>query len=113
MPDADHPNEPIPVFCVTHDGIVTFVSSTSLDVGGLSPERFHGRHIFDLVHPDDRHRVEPLLAPGWAGRFDEILRIQEADGTWSPRRVQGIRTISASQGASAAMTLRKPADHTG
>ena len=67
---------PPPVFCVLHEGIVTFVSSSSVDVSGLAPESFKGRAAIEIVHPADRPRVSPYLEPGWSGTFKEQVRVQ-------------------------------------
>jgi PAS domain-containing protein len=104
-PDAE-PEAPR-VHCILHDGVVTFVSAHSLEVSGLPPERFQGKRALDLVHPDDHEGIMPLFAPGWEGIIDARFRIQEADGAWTWRHAEGVRTIEADGHASTIVTLRK------
>ena len=103
---APGPDLPL-VFCVLHDARVSFVSSTAQEVSGISPERFHGQLAMDLVHPDDRPRIAPFFEAEWSGAFEESVRLQDADGGWTWRRVNGVRTIDAGGRPSAALTVKK------
>src|SRR3546814_17313904 len=52
------------LFRLRTDGVLLSVSDTWLSVTGLSPEGCIGRPLIDLVHADDRARVERLLGRG-------------------------------------------------
>lgn len=95
------------VYCVLHEGKVTLVSSSSLDVGGIAPEAFVGTPVTDIVHPDDLARLAKFLEPGWSGSFSEPLRLRDADGNWSWRMARGVRTIDADGRPSAVVRLKK------
>lgn len=99
--------DPRVVHCITHDGIITFVSSTVREVSGLAPERFHGHHVFDLVHEDDRESLLRFGQPGWEGIIDARFRVQAADGAWIWLRAEGVRTVDADGHTSSIMTLRQ------
>lgn len=95
------------VYCVLHDGRVTLVSSSSLDVSGIAPEAFVGTPVTDNVHPDDLARVAKFLEPGWAGSFSEPVRLRDADASWSWRMMRGVRTIDADGRPSAVLRFKK------
>jgi PAS domain S-box-containing protein len=101
--------EPPSVYCVLHEGVVTFVSSTSTAVGGFAPEHFHGLHVSAVIHPDDVAHVERFLEPGWTGEISAMVRVQESDGQWSWRAAEGVRTRDPQGKHSAAVVLRKVA----
>jgi PAS domain S-box-containing protein len=88
---VNHPT----VYCIVRDGVVSFVSSTSKDVGGFAPEHFQGQLALDLIHPDDRAQFEHLTSPTWEGVVSATFRVQDADGGWSWRRAEGVRTADA------------------
>ncbi len=96
-----------PVYFIVRDGVISFASSTSIDVSGIAPEQLQGRMALDLVHPDDRARMLAYLAPGWEGVIDDTVRVEDAKGVWHWRRVEGVRTIEADGHASAVLTLTK------
>src|SRR3546814_2986402 len=64
------------------DGVLLSVSDTWPSVTGLSPERCIGRPLIDLVHVDDRARVERLLErdAGAAPPAEIEIRIPEPSG---------------------------------
>src|SRR3546814_9275556 len=64
------------------DGVLLSVSDTWPSVTGLSPERCIGRPLIDLVHADDRARVERRLGrdAGAAPRAEIESRITEPPG---------------------------------
>jgi PAS domain S-box-containing protein len=95
------------VLFVLHDGVVSFVSSASVDVSGISPEELHGRNALDFVHPDDRERLLPYFAPGWQGVIDARVRVRQADGSWQWRHVEGVRTLDADGHGSAVFKLTR------
>jgi PAS domain S-box-containing protein len=96
-----------PVYCILHEGIVTFVSSACDRVSGHSFAHFHGRQALELVHPDDQRNVEPYFADGWEGVFRASFRLQDVDGAWTWRQADGVRTIDDNGHPSAICTLRK------
>lgn len=49
------------------DGTIVWVSPASVDVFGIAPEDLVGRCGFDLIHPEDLHRVVTAFAEGLAG----------------------------------------------
>ena len=95
------------VSCLVRNGRISFVSPTSVDVSGLPPERFHGRLVWDLVHPDDQSLISRFLAVGWTGEIDVAVRIQDHDQAWTWRLVRGAREIDPSGQPSATLTLQK------
>jgi PAS domain S-box-containing protein len=99
--------EPLRVHCILHDGVVTFVSALAEQVSGLTPERFQGRAWHDIVHPDDREPLLRFSEPGWEGLIDATFRMQDADGAWTWRRAEGVRTIDAEGRPSSIITLQK------
>jgi PAS domain-containing protein len=107
MPAPAPPDLDDVVHIILSNGVVTFVGSNTVQVSGLPPEHFHGRHVLDLVHPDDRLQVERLLTPGWTGRFSEHIRIQEVSGAWAWRVAEGVRTVDASGEPQSVLELRK------
>ncbi len=96
-----------PVYFILHDGVVSFASSSLFEVSGNSPATIQGRRALDLVHPDDREQLMRYFAPGWEGRLDARVRVQQADGRWEWRRAEGVRTIDADGHASAVVTLTR------
>lgn len=95
------------VYCVLHEGRITLVSSSCLDVSGIAPEAYTGASPTEFVHPDDQPRIAQLLEPGWSGSFSEAIRVRDADGGWSWRMARGVRTIDASGQHSAVVRLKK------
>jgi PAS domain S-box-containing protein len=95
------------VHCITHDGVITFVSSTVREASGLAPERFLGRPVLELVHTDDLEALQRFGAPGWEGIIDARFRVQAQDGEWIWLRAEGVRTVEADGHTSAIMTLRQ------
>lgn len=93
------------IHVVVHNGLITFVGADCTDLAGHPPDYFHGRHVHELVHPDDRVRLDRTFVPGWTGRFTEHFRVQEASGDWTWRRADGVRTMDAS-GPHTVMELR-------
>jgi PAS domain S-box-containing protein len=96
-----------PVYFILHNGVVSFVSSSLFDVSGNLPSSIQGRAALDLVHPDDREQLLQYFVPGWEGRLEVNVRVQQADGSWQWRRAEGVRTIDAEGHASAVVTLTK------
>jgi PAS domain S-box-containing protein len=108
MPDErDIAGESPSVHVILHDGIITFVSSTSAQVSGIPPERFHGKRAIDLVHEDDRDRLQRFTAPGWEGIIDVTFRVRDADGAWSWRHAEGVRTIERDGTGNTIISLRR------
>jgi PAS domain S-box-containing protein len=95
------------VSCVVRRGRITSVSDTSREVSGFPPERYLGRLVFDVIHPDDRPLIMRYFAVGWTGEIDVVVRLEDADGSWTWRRVRGSRTIDASGEPTASLTLQK------
>ncbi len=95
------------VYCILHEGIVTFVSSACDRVSGHSFQHFSGRQAFDLVHPEDKANIEAYFLEGWEGAFQTSFRLQDADGAWTWRRADGVRTIDPNGQPSAIAALRK------
>lgn len=93
--------------CMIENGRIAYASEATAEVSGFPPERFHGRRVAELVHPDDQVVLSPLAAEGWTGEFDFALRLQDSDGRWTWRRVWGIRKIDEMGQPFAVVTLRK------
>jgi PAS domain S-box-containing protein len=98
--------EPL-VHCILHDGVITFVSANTADVSGFSAEHFQGRRWMEIVHPDDQPALMPFAAPDWEGIIDTTFRMQDANGGWTWRHAEGVRTIEADGHPSTIVTLRK------
>jgi PAS domain S-box-containing protein len=68
---------------VDDGGIITFVSPASRAVLGMDESELDGTEIIDLVHPDERERVEPaLLRPSRRTEALVECRMRHADHTW-------------------------------
>ncbi len=66
-------------------GICTYVSPASEFLLGIAPEEMVGELATDLVHPDDRGRVETRLGPGFQAAAGSALlqfRMLRRDDTW-------------------------------
>ena len=99
--------EPPLVHCILHEGVITFVSANSAQASGHPPERFQGRGWQEFVHPDDQAALLQFAAPDWEGIIDCTFRVQDADGAWTWRRAEGVRTIEADGKPSTIVTVRK------
>ncbi|MBK8047448.1 MAG: PAS domain S-box protein [Anaerolineales bacterium] len=66
------------------DGVYTLLSPSFRDVLGYGPQDLLGRWAFEFMHPDDRDRVNAILAPimtdGGAGIA--LFRYAHADGQY-------------------------------
>ena len=67
------------------DGTIRYVSKAVERVLGYAPETLIGRSVFQIVHPDDRLRLQRLI-DGNGGRHDGAMpvecRLRHADGNW-------------------------------
>lgn len=66
-------------------GVILYASPATRSLLGQAPDAFVGLRASELVHPDDRARVEPELAELLrTGKFVDPLqfRMQHSDGTW-------------------------------
>jgi PAS domain S-box-containing protein len=67
------------------DGTIRYVSKAVERVLGYAPETLIGRSVFQIVHPDDRVRLQRLI-DGKEGRQDGAMpvecRLRHADGNW-------------------------------
>lgn len=73
------------LFCILgYDGVLRRVNPQWHDVMGYSPEELEGRHIGDLIHPDDLEGSGQILTEILGGRnvFGRVLRIRQKDGAW-------------------------------
>jgi PAS domain S-box-containing protein len=98
------------VYCVLHEGRVTNVSGASREVSGIAPDTFVGKPLTDFIHPGDLARVAPFFQPGWSGSFSELMRLRDADGSWSWRMMRGVRTIDDDGRPSAVVRFKKIPD---
>lgn len=82
------------VILVGPDGLLKYVSPSSVDLLGLAPADLIGTHAEDAIHPDDRERswknVPHILEHGWA--MSE-MRLRRADGSyvWVANSTSGVR----------------------
>ena len=79
------------------DGTVLFASQATSPVLGYSPTENLGRHVFELVHPDDRSGAlelfaELMEAPGRLVRTG--LRALHKDGSWRRLEVVGVNRLN-------------------
>jgi len=79
------------------DGTVLYASQSTSPVLGYAPTENVGRHVFDLVHPDDRSGALELFAelmqePGHLVRTE--LRALHKDGGWRRLQVVGVNRLS-------------------
>jgi diguanylate cyclase (GGDEF)-like protein/PAS domain S-box-containing protein len=66
-------------------GVILYASPATRSLLGRDPEDLKGLRASELVHPDDRVRVEPELGEllSSAAEIDPVqFRIQHRDGTW-------------------------------
>ncbi len=103
---ADGSERPI-VICVVEDGLISYASETTTEVSGFPPDWFRGRHVSELVHPDDHALLRPLAEEGWTGDFDVAVRLQDSDKRWTWRRVWGCRKVDEVGRPFAVVSLRK------
>src|SRR3546814_18682488 len=91
------------------DGVLLSVSDTWLSVTGLSPEGCIGRPLIDLVHADDRARVERLLGrdAGAAPRAEIEIRLTEPSGR--ARNLAAVRGHHLSSGGGRVLVGIRPA----
>jgi diguanylate cyclase (GGDEF)-like protein/PAS domain S-box-containing protein len=72
------------VLLLDREGQATFVSSAVLPLLGYEPDETLRRSLLDLVHPDDRARVNGLVVDvgtiGWGSLID--VRVQGHDGRY-------------------------------
>ncbi len=68
------------VAVIDADSTATFVSPSSRRVLGIEPEALLGRHVRDLVHPDDQPAFVQMLAAQRGDGGLLLLRMQHADG---------------------------------
>ncbi len=79
------------------DGTVLYASQSTSPVLGYAPTENAGRHVFELVHPDDRSGALELFAelmqePGHLVRTE--LRAMHKDGGWRRLQVVGVNRLS-------------------
>jgi PAS domain S-box-containing protein len=91
---------------VIHNGVITFVGANCFDIVGQPPGYFQGRHVHELMHPEDQVRLNNVFRPGWTGRFSEHFRVRNASGEWTWRRADGVRTVDESGEPHTVMELR-------
>jgi diguanylate cyclase (GGDEF)-like protein/PAS domain S-box-containing protein len=75
------------------DGTITYMSGGSQRMFGRAPQQRTGANIFELLHADDRARVEGYFADVIADPSRTVLwraRFRHADGTW--RRIEVLTT---------------------
>ncbi|MGZ6886552.1 MAG: putative bifunctional diguanylate cyclase/phosphodiesterase [Acidimicrobiia bacterium] len=66
-------------------GVVTYASPASAELLGLEPRDVVGRSALDLIHPEDRERVQLQFSAGLREQavVDHVaLRMRHRDGTW-------------------------------
>jgi PAS domain S-box-containing protein len=76
------------------DGNLVYQSPSIVTILGHDPEDRIGRHIFDLMHPDDQAPVKRAMALARSGTLPEsplLYRLRHADGSW--RTMEGIGSI--------------------
>ncbi|MHB8984402.1 MAG: diguanylate cyclase domain-containing protein [Eubacteriales bacterium] len=70
------------IICQTAEGILQYVSPSCKDILGYEPGDLLGKHIFDLIHPDDLNNAVATYQTGFstcsAGRLE--LRFLHAKG---------------------------------
>lgn len=72
---------------VGENGLIQYVSPPAGRLWGALPETLSGRHVLDVVHPDDRPRVAALFRRLVARNDQEVTvqaRTQRPDGAWRP-----------------------------
>ena len=70
---------------INAEGILLWENPASIRTLDYKPDEFGGRNIFELVHPDDRQRIERPYAelvqtPG--SRKRDTFRLRHSDGSW-------------------------------
>jgi len=72
--------------CLDPNGMLTFVSSSSLQILGYEPEELIGKPGVALVHPDDQEKQRASFAALAATSVAELppitTRVARKDGTW-------------------------------
>jgi diguanylate cyclase (GGDEF)-like protein/PAS domain S-box-containing protein len=75
------------------DGTITYMSGGSQRMFGRAPQQRTGANIFELLHADDRSRIEGYFADVIADPARTVLwrsRFRHADGSW--RRIEVLTT---------------------
>src|SRR5437762_9869343 len=85
------------VMLLDTDGTVRYASQSTSPVLGYAPTENVGRHVFELVHPDDRSGALELFAelmqePSHLVRTE--LRALHKDGGWRRLQVVGVNRLS-------------------
>ena len=78
------------VITIVRDGHVAYASPAARPVLGYAPEALVGATAIDLVHPDDRAKVEAAVTAAGdrtTGRHRLEARVQRANGTHCPCEV--------------------------
>lgn len=67
------------------DGIYRYVSPSHKWILGYDPEDLLGRHVFEIIHPNDLERIIPAIQEGIINRRSGKIesRLKHADGTYS------------------------------
>lgn len=79
------------------DGNITYQSPAVRNAMGTTEDRLIGRRVGDLVHPDDRERMEKAIAecariPG--SEVMELIRLPHTNGTWRRVETRGRNLLS-------------------
>lgn len=71
---------------VASDGKINYISQSSINLLGYSPEEMAGTSIFDLVHPEDlalvRHNFDEAIRSGVSMRLDYRCCHKNGSYTW-------------------------------
>jgi hypothetical protein len=63
-PMADTTNTSETTHIVIHNGVITFVGANCFEIVGQPPGYFQGRHVHELMHPEDQVRLNNVFRPG-------------------------------------------------
>lgn len=74
------------VVTTDRDGLVTYTSPSARPVLGVAPGALEGRLLLDLVHPNDRAALAPVLEQAITARLTATItcRAQRRDGGYLP-----------------------------
>lgn len=86
---------PVGIFLSDQQGNIQFSNERMAEIGGHDEASYAGHGWMQVLHPDDRARVEAAMwkAVSTGGGFDEEYRVKRPDGTtrWVHTRVEPAR----------------------
>jgi PAS domain S-box-containing protein len=99
---------------VDAEGRVMMVTGAAHEILGFPGDYWSGQNVFDIVHPDDRDRIEAfhqaaLERPG--GEVSAQLRALHADGSWVDLEITVVNLLDDADVGGGVITSRNISSH--